>query len=72
MKKVMLVLMLGVFTFSMSSFKALDVPEQEVVAVGLSECYQQAIEVGEFMDGYNGLSGSYYTAQYIATFCQSR
>lgn len=59
--------MLAVFTLSMSSFKV----EKTNVSDEIDPCYEEAVEVGETMDGYNGKSGAYYALIYATTFCEN-
>jgi hypothetical protein len=65
MKKVLLILMLSLFALGSSGFKNLESKE------AIDPCFEEAIEVGETMDGYNGKSGAYYAFIYMRTFCMS-
>lgn len=59
--------MLAVFTLSLSSFKVEKATEPDAI----DPCFEEAIEVGETMDGYNGKSGAYYAFLYMTKFCTS-
>jgi len=65
MKKLLAVAVL----FTAFSFTSLDA-KAEMIPDTSDDCSLQAQDYGEFMDGYNGYSGSYYALQFYKTFCE--